>query len=109
MHVPFDDFKKLDLRVGTIIEVTEPEGSEKIYRLTVDLGEEIGKRIVFAGLKNFYEKEKLEGKQIVVLVNLAPKQFFGEEGQGMLLAVDEDGKPTLLKPDKKVKNGSIVR
>lgn len=109
MHVSFDDFKKLDLRIGTIVEAVKPEGSEKIFRLTVDLGEEIGKRIIFAGLKNYYTIDELKDRQIVVLVNLAPRKFFGEEGQGMLLAADEDGKPVLLQPEKKVKDGSAVR
>lgn len=107
-YVPFSDFQKLDIRVGTILDVTLPEGSEKLYRIVVDCGEELGKRIIFSGIKNFYTPEELMGKQIVVLLNLQPRSFFGEEGQGMLLAADDE-KPILLTPQGSAKNGSKVR
>ena len=106
--IPFSDFQKLDIRVGTILEVASPAGSEKLYRIVVDCGEELGKRIVFSGIKNFYSPEELIGKQIVVLLNLQPRSFFGEEGQGMLLAADDE-KPVLLTPQISTKNGSKVR
>jgi len=104
----FSDFKKLDIRVGTILEVTLPEGSEKLYRIVVDCGEELGRRIIFSGIKNYYTPEELIGKQIVVLLNLQPRSFFGEEGQGMLLAADDE-KPVLLTPQTPAKNGAKVR
>ncbi|MBI4129810.1 methionine--tRNA ligase [Candidatus Roizmanbacteria bacterium] len=107
--ITFEDFQKLDIRIGTIVSVSEPEGSEKILRLEVDLGEEIGKRIVFAGIKKFYKPEELLNRQIVVLVNLASRKFFGEDSGGMLLAADEEGKPTLLILEKNVTKGSKVR
>ena len=107
--VSFQDFLKLNMRVGTIKHVSIPEGSEKLYRLEVDCGEEFGTRIVFAGIKNFYKPEELEGKQIVVLLNLEPRKFFNEESGGMLLAADEDGRPFFLQPEKPVKNGSQVK
>ena len=106
--IPFSDFQKLDIRVGTIIEVTAPVGSEKLYRIVVDCGDELGKRIIFSGIKNFYTPEELMGKQIVVLLNLQPRSFFGEEGQGMLLAADDE-KPVLLTPQDQAKNGSKIR
>ena len=106
--IPFSDFQKLDIRVGTILEVTLPEGSEKLYRIIVDCGEELGKRIIFSGIKNFYSPEELMGKQIVVLLNLQPRSFFGEEGQGMLLATDDE-KPIFLTPNQTAKNGAKVR
>ena len=70
------------MRIGTIIAVETPEGSEKLYRLTVDLGTELGKRTIFAGLKNYYTVDQLNNKQVVILVNLAPKRFFNEERAG---------------------------
>ena len=109
MTIGFSDFQKLDIRIGTIVDISVPEGSNKLYRLTVDLGDILGKRTIFAGLKNHYETDELAGRQIVVLVNLEPKEFFGEKGEGMLLAADEDGKPILLQPEKKVTEGSMVR
>ncbi|MCR4263277.1 MAG: methionine--tRNA ligase [Candidatus Roizmanbacteria bacterium] len=107
--ISFEEFQKLNIRTGTIKSVTIPEGSEKLYRLEVDCGEEFGTRIVFAGIKNFYTPEELEGKQIVVLMNLEPKRFFNEESGGMLLAADEDSRPVFLQPEKPVKNGTKVR
>lgn len=106
--ITFADFKKLDMRIATVVDVAIPQGSEKLYRLTVDLGESLGKRIIFAGLKKHYKVNELKGRQIVVLTNLLPKAFFGEEGQGMLLAADEEGVPIILVPEKKVKNGSPI-
>lgn len=106
--ISFSDFQKLDIRVGTILEVTIPEGSEKLYRIVVDCGEELGKRVVFSGIKNFYSPEDLLDKQIVILLNLQPRSFFGEEGQGMLLAADDEI-PVILYPQKIVKNGAKVK
>lgn len=108
IRITFEEFQKLDIRVGTIKNVMIPEGSEKLYRLEVDCGES-GIRIVFAGIKNFYSAEELIGKQIVVLTNLASKKFFNEDSGGMLLAADEEGKPIFLQSEKSVKNGSKVR
>src|SRR3989344_6676300 len=108
--ISFVEFQKLDLRVGTIKKVEVPEGSRTMYRLTVDLGEEIGERIIFAGIKEMYEPGELEDKQGVFVVNLEPKKIMGEESQGMLLAVCEaDDQPVLIVSLKSVKNGSIVR
>ncbi|MBI4137421.1 methionine--tRNA ligase [Candidatus Roizmanbacteria bacterium] len=107
--VSFQDFQKLDIRIGTVKQVTLPEGSKKLYRIEVDCGEELGSKIIFSGIKEFYTPEELLGKQIVVLLNLEPREFFGEKGQGMLLAADENGTPFLLHPDKTLTNGSKVR
>ena len=109
MNISFSDFQKLDMRVGTIVDIAIPEGSQKLYRLVVDLGEEIGRRTIFAGLKPTHDIDALAGRQVVILVNLEPREFFGEKGEGMLLAADEDGKPILLQPEKKVTEGSMVR
>lgn len=105
--ITFDDFKKLDIRVGTIVEAGRVEGSDKLLRLMVDLGEE--KRQVIAGIGKVYEPEDLVGKQIPILTNLEPKELMGLESQGMILAADEEGKPILLHPDKPIKNGTQVR
>lgn len=107
--IPFSDFAKLDLKVGKIVAAEEKEGSEKLLRLTVDLGEEVGQRTIFAGIKAFYTTKALAGKLVVVLVNLEPKKMMDEESQGMLLAADVNGKPFLLKPEKKVPAGTLIR
>lgn len=107
--VSFKDFSKLDLRVGTIKKVEVPSGSEHVYRLTVDFGEEIGERTIFAGFKNHYSEDELKGKQGVFVINIEPRKMMGEESEGMMLAADVDGKPIPLQPIKKVPEGSIVR
>ena len=84
--VEFKDWEKLDLRVGKILEVADIEGADKLYKLTVDVGSEIGERIICAGIKKHYSKEELVGKKIILLVNLAPRKMRGIESQGMLLA-----------------------
>jgi len=107
--INYEDFSKLDIRIAQIKKVEEIEGADKLYKLTVDVGDEIGERTICAGIKEFYSMEELEGKLIVVIVNLAARKLRGIESQGMLLAADEDGKPTLLIPEKDVKVGSMVR
>lgn len=95
--VNFDDWSKLDLRVAQIKEVEDIEGADKIYKLIVDVGEEIGGRVICAGIKEHYSKEDLKDKKIIVFVNLAPRKMRGIESQGMLLAVTGT---TRVYPDK---------
>ena len=106
--VSFDEWDKLDLRVGTIDEVDDIAGADKLYKLTVDLGEE--KRILVAGLKNHYSKNALEGEQCIVFNNLKPRMLKGIESRGMVLACSDldKGKVVLLQPSKKMPNGSRV-
>lgn len=105
----FADFVKLNMRVGKILEVTEPSGSQHLWRLKVDLGNKLGKRTILAGMKKFYTKEELEGQTVVVVANLEPKKMMGEDSQGMILAADCDGTPTLVAPISEVPIGSQVR
>ena len=105
-NINFEEFQKIDLRVGKIIEAERIEGTDKLLKLKVDLGEE--KRQLVAGIAKFYQPEDLIGKEIVVVVNLEPKTFRGIESQGMLLAADVKGKPVILKPDKEVPPGTKI-
>ncbi len=106
-YVSFSDFKKLDLRVGEIIEAERVQGSRKLVKLVVDLGNE--RRQLVAGIAEYYEPESLVGKQIVVVTNLQPRKFMGVESQGMLLAaVVGEGRPVLLTPEEKVPPGTPV-
>jgi len=105
--INFEEFQKIDLRVGKIIEAERIEGTEKLLKLKVDLGEE--KRQLVAGIAKFYQPENLIGKEIVIVANLEPKTFRGIESQGMLLAADVEGRPVILKPDKEVPPGTKVR
>lgn len=107
MNINFEDFKKLQVRIGLIVEAERVEGTDKLLKLKVDFGDE--KRQIVSGIAQFYKPEKLVGKQFPFVVNLEPRVIRGIESQGMILAVDAEGKAVLLKPHKKVPTGSIVR
>lgn len=98
MEIRFEEFKKMDLRVGKIIEVEDVAGADRIYLITVDIGDE--KRKMIAGIKPWYSKEELIGKNIVVIVNLESKVIRGIESKGMLLATLFDNKLSILTTDK---------
>ena len=105
--ISFDDFAKLDLRVGTIVDCIEKEGSDRLLRLTVDFGEE-GTRTIFAGLKQWYKPEELKDKQFIFVLNLEPRKMMDEFSEGMLLAAEGE-KPEPLVRFSSVKSGSIIR
>jgi methionine--tRNA ligase beta chain len=104
----FPDFVKLDLRVGTITQAIPVDGSERLVKLTIDLGEEIGTREIIAGIALTYTPEMLTNRQIIVIVNLEPKKMMGMESNGMVLAAG-DSEIALLQPDKPLPNGTVVR
>ena len=106
-NINFEEFQKIDLRVGKIIEAERIEGTDKLLKLKVDLGEE--KRQLVAGIAKFYQPEDLIEKEIIVVANLEPKTFREIESQGMLLAADVEGRPVILKPDEEVPPGTKVR
>jgi methionyl-tRNA synthetase len=83
-NVSFDDWQKLDLRTGEILEIEDIEGADKLYKLKIDLGTET--RTLVAGLKKHYTKDELEGKKVVVFTNLEPRTIRGIESKGMILA-----------------------
>lgn len=107
--IPFNDWEKLNLRVGKIVEITDIEGADKLYKLTVDIGKE--KRTICAGIKKHYSKKELKGKKIIVFANLAPRMMRGIESQGMLLAAvnDDESKVILISPERDIEVGSKVR
>lgn len=113
--ISFDDFQKLDIKIGTIIEAEKVEDADKLLKLKVDLGDDPStssgqdKRTLIAGIAENYKPEDIIGKQIPILTNLEPKIIKGIESKGMILAIDIDGKAILLHPDKKVPNGSKIR
>jgi methionine--tRNA ligase beta chain len=107
MAIKFDDFQKIDLRVGKVSDAKKVEGSEKLLKLIVDLGNE--KRQLVAGIAKYYRPEDLIGKEIVVVANLEPKNLMGIESQGMLLAADVNGEPVILIPEKEVPPGTKIR
>lgn len=105
--IGFEDFSKLDLRVGTIISAEKVEKADKLLKLSVDLGFE--KRTVVSGIAEHYSSEEIIGQQVCLLANLAPKKLRGIESQGMILmAEDEDGKLRFVNPSQKTSNGSSI-
>ncbi len=106
--ISFDDFKKLNIVVGTVENAEEIDGSEKLYKFGINLGDEI--RQIIGGLKPSYAKDQLIGKQVLILENLEPQKLMGLESQGMILcASDENGKAIIITPEKPVNNGSQIK
>lgn len=106
-EIAFDDFQKIDLRIGTIIEAEKVEKADKLLKLKVDTGIDI--RTIVSGIAESFTVEEVIGKQVQVLVNLAPRKIRGIESQGMLLLTEKpDGKLTFLVPENQVDNGKNV-
>ena len=107
--ITYEDFSKLDIRTATVIKSEAVEGSEKLIKLTLDVGEGVERQIL-TGIKKWYSPEDFLGKQIVFLANLEPRKMMGEESQGMLLAVEnsDEEKPILLVAENEVEDGSTV-
>ncbi|WP_430973061.1 methionine--tRNA ligase [Sunxiuqinia rutila] len=104
----FDDFMKMDIRTGTILEAELVPKTKKLLQLKVDTG--IDKRTVVSGIAEHYKPEDIIGKQVSILVNLEPRKIRGIESQGMILmAEDADGTLRFVSPEEKVKNGSEIR
>jgi methionyl-tRNA synthetase len=105
--IDINEFAKLDLRIGKIENAERVEGSKKLIKLEVDVGDET--RQLVAGIAEEYNPESLIGKLVPILANLKPVKLMGVESQGMILAVDVNGKPILLHPDVEVPAGSRIR
>jgi methionyl-tRNA synthetase len=113
-YVSYEEFKKMDMRVGTIVEVEPIPETDKLLRCQIDFGEvdENGEkklRQIISGIKEYYpDVSVLINKQILYIVNLAPRTIKGFESNGMLMAVGDD-KPIFLISEEKVRSGSKVR
>jgi len=105
--VTIDDFRKIELKVAVIKEVTEHPNADKLYIVTVDLGDKT-KQLV-AGIRLAYPKEELIGKQVIVVDNLEPAVLRGVESQGMLLAASDETGLAIISPLREIKPGSIVK
>ena len=106
-EISFDDFAKLDLKVGTILSAEKVAKADKLLKLEVDLGFE--KRIIVSGIALHFEPAAIIGKQVVVVANLAPRKMRGIESQGMiLLAEDKAGQLHFISPESVIDSGSGV-
>ena len=108
-EITFDDFSKMDIRIGTVLEAEKVKGADKLLKLKIDTG--IDTRIVVSGIAQFYTPEEMLNKQVSILVNLAPRKIKGIESKGMILMAENDkGELSLVSPTKEnVNNGSNVK
>lgn len=106
-EISFDEFQRMDLRVGQILKAERVEGTQKLIKLEVDIGTE--KRQMVAGVAEVYPPETLAGKRIIVVANLKPAIIRGIESQGMLLAADLEGRPIIPFFEEDVPAGTKVR
>lgn len=102
-----EDFKKIELKVAEIKEVTEHPNADRLYVIKLDLGDKT--KQVVAGIRSSYQKEELIGKQVVVVDNLEPALLRGVESQGMILAASDEEGISIVSPLRKLKLGSIVK
>ena len=107
-NISYEDFAKLDIRVGTFKEASEHPDADKLLILKIDEGKEELRQII-AGLKEHYKVEELVGKKIVFLANLEPKELRGELSQGMILAAVEGDSLAVLTTDREVPNNAKVQ
>ncbi len=104
----YEDFKKLEFRVGKIKEVNDHPNADRLYIVIVDMGDK--QKQVVAGIKSFYaNKEELVGRQVVIVDNLDPAMLRGVESQGMILAASDDEGMSIVTLDRERKLGSIVK
>jgi methionyl-tRNA synthetase len=106
-EIVFDDFAKIDLRVGTIVNAEKVEKADKLLKLSVDLGFET--RTIVSGIALHYTPEEVVGRQVVVVVNLAPRKMRGIESNGMILMAETaDGKLHFIRPEDAIAAGAKV-
>ena len=108
-QVTFEDFKKIEIRIGEITACEKVADADKLLKLQVDFGD-LGKRQIVSGIAESFTIEELVGKKLPFIVNLEYRKFKGEESQGMLMAIDdaESGSTVLLEPSSKVAAGTKV-
>ena len=105
--VTFDEFSKMDLRIGKIIKAEPVPQSRNLVKMTIDIGNE--SRQAVAGIAQHYSPKDLEDKNVVVIANLQPKKMFGIESNVMILAAEDEKTISILTPDRPVKAGSRIR
>ena len=105
--IEFDDFTKVDLRVGTVIEAENIPKSDKLLKLKVDTG--LDQRTILSGISKYYSPDEIINKKVMVLINLKPRKMMGYESEGMLLLADDgEGNLSLMQPDSDISDGAVV-
>jgi len=106
-QITIEDFTRVQMRVGQILEAEKIEGSRKLIKLKVDIGTEV--RQVVAGIAEVYEPASLLNRKVVIVANLKPAKLMGVESNGMIVAASIDGKPVLATFNEEVPNGAILK
>ena len=107
--INYDDFKKIEIKIGKIISVEKVEGADKLVRLEVDLGEDTPRQIISGIAPYFEDIQVLAGKKCTFVTNLEPRTIFGLESDGMIFAVsDDDGNFSILEPNDSIATGTLV-
>jgi methionyl-tRNA synthetase len=107
-EIQYDDFAKLDIRIGRIVAAERVPETDKLIKCTVDLGE-LGERTIVSGIAAWKTPEELVGKRLPYIVNLAPRMLKGVESKGMLLAASDDDGVALLQPERDVAPGTKLK
>lgn len=108
--IQYDDFAKLDIRIGLVKEVAPVEGSEKLLKCTIDFGEELGERTIVSGIAKYKSPEEMVGKKFPYIVNLVPRMLCGVESNGMLLALSfGEDQFSFLSPEEDVPPGTKIK
>ena len=106
--ITFDDFKKLEIRIGKVKSVEKMLDADRLLKFIFDVGSE--ERQIMAGMAEYFtDPSTLVGKEMPILMNIEPRTFRGYKSHGMIIAADVDGQPVLLHPEKEIPAGSIVR
>jgi len=105
--VSYEEFSKMDLRIGKVVKAEPVQGSRNLVKMLVDIGGE--NRQAVAGIAQYYDPKDLESKSVAVIVNLQPRKMFGLESNVMILAAEDDKTVSLLLPDRPVKTGSKIK
>ncbi|MBP1600255.1 MAG: protein containing C-terminal region/beta chain of methionyl-tRNA synthetase [Acidobacteria bacterium] len=106
-RIPIEDFARVEMRVGQVVEAQKVEGSRKLVKMKVDIGSEI--RQVVAGIAEAYDPAVLVNKKVVLVVNLKPARIMGIESNGMIVAASDGARPVLATFTEEVRNGSLLR
>src|ERR1700691_1428442 len=107
-EIQYEDFAKLDIRIGTVVAAELVPETDKLIKCTIDFGE-MGQRTIVSGIAQWKKPEELVGKQLPYIVNLAPRMLRGVESQGMLLAGSDENGVALLHPERAVQNGTKLK
>ena len=108
-EISYDDFAKLEIRIGTVVAAELVPETDKLIKCTIDFGAELGTRTIVSGIAEWKRLEDLVGKQLPYITNLLPRMLRGVESQGMLLAASDENGVVLLQPERLLPNGTKLK